>query len=193
MGGGPDGAETISPIGIFDLTLADSIPLSSQRPPFLSLSPLRPSCVCVERRNISSRVVLFGVAIARVDACGFFFSFLRPLFTGRIFFSISGIEGKVKAAFTRAFNKEAHMTPYAAGHVKKGRSKESATAEEEGFGDEDEVVEEEDDNEDPSLDAMIKVKKESKKTVAASSSSAGKKKAVPAATRGRGGRKKAAE
>ena len=74
MGGGPDGAETISPIGIFDLTLADSIPLSSQRPPFLSLSPLRPSCVCVERRNISSRVVLFGVAIARVDACGFFFS-----------------------------------------------------------------------------------------------------------------------
>ncbi|EFX80623.1 hypothetical protein DAPPUDRAFT_318220 [Daphnia pulex] len=117
---------------------------------------------------------------------------------------MAGIEGKVKAAFTRAYNKEAHMTPYAAGQVKKGRSKDTADDLEALDGDEDGLAGEEDDEEqsqDPSLDAMIKVKKESKKTASSSSSSGAtaaasrKKTGAPAATRGRGrgGRKKAAE
>jgi replication factor C subunit 1 len=116
-----------------------------------------------------------------------------------------GIEGKVKAAFTRAYNKEAHMTPYAAGQVKKGRSKDTADDLEALDGDEDGLageVDDEEQSEDPSLDAMIKVKKESKKTAsssgAAAAGAAGRKKTgAPAATRGRGGgrggRKKAAE
>ncbi|XP_057372530.1 replication factor C subunit 1-like [Daphnia carinata] len=112
---------------------------------------------------------------------------------------MAGIEGKVKAAFTRAYNKEGHMTPYAVVQVKKGRSKDTAD-DQEALVDEDGLAEEDDDeeqSEDPSLDAMIKVKKETKKTAAASAAVTGKKKA-PAATRGRGGgsrggRKKAAE
>jgi replication factor C subunit 1 len=112
-------------------------------------------------------------------------------------FVFPGIEGKVKAAFTRAYNKEAHMTPYAAGAVKKGKSKDTTEdVEAAPDGDEDGLAGEEDDDEeqseDPSLDAMIKVKKESKKTAASKSSSSGaaaaskKKTGAPAATRGRG-------
>ncbi|KAI9560967.1 hypothetical protein GHT06_011923 [Daphnia sinensis] len=79
---------------------------------------------------------------------------------------MAGVEGKVKAAFTRAYNKEGHMTPYAVVQVKKGRSKDAAD-DQEALVDEDGLAEEEDDeeqSEDPSLDAMIKVKKETKKT-----------------------------
>lgn len=112
---------------------------------------------------------------------------------------MAGIEGKVKAAFTRAYNKEGHMTPYAVVQVKKGRSKDTAD-DQEALVDEEGLAEEDDDeeqSEDPSLDAMIKVKKETKKTAAAAAAVTGKKKA-PSATRGRGGgsrggRKKAAE
>lgn len=102
----------------------------------------------------------------------------------------------MKAAFTRAYNKEGHMTPYASVQVKKGRSKDTPD-DQEALLDEDALEEDEEEpSEDPSLDAMIKVKKESKKT--ATSTVQGKKKA-PAATRGRGGagsrggRKKAVE
>jgi hypothetical protein len=90
-----------------------------------------------------------------------------------------GIEGKVKAAFTRAYNKEAHMTPYAAGQVKKGRLKDTADDLEALDGDEDGLAGEDDDeehNEDPSLDAMIKVKKESKKMASSSGAAAASRK-----------------
>jgi replication factor C subunit 1 len=123
----------------------------------------------------------------------FFFSISYSTFL----FVALGIEAKVKSAFTRAYNKEAHMTPYAAGQVKKSRSKDTTDDVDAVLdGDEDGLAGEEDDeeqNEDPSLDAMIKVKKESKKTASSSSSGATasaaskKKTGAPAATRGRGG------
>ena len=101
-----------------------------------------------------------------------------------------GIDGKVKAAFTRAYNKEGHMTPYAAGQIKKGRAKEVS---EEAYGDEEEDQQDADQDseqdDDPTMDAMIKVK--SKKTTAASGATKRKAAtaatAAPAATRGRGG------
>lgn len=112
-----------------------------------------------------------------------------------------GIDGKVKAAFTRAYNKEAHLTPYAAGLVKVGRSKGTAATDElealEGL-DGDDVVgaEDEENDDDPTLDAMIKVKKSTKKDAAGAS----KKKSETTAkatragsSRGRGRGKKTAE
>merc|ERR1712071_475943 len=71
---------------------------------------------------------------------------------------MAGIDGKVKAAFTRAYNKEGLMTPYAAvgGGVKTSRARGAAKNSSTG----DEMDEADDDT----SDAMIKIKKTVKKT-----------------------------
>ncbi|KAM6940643.1 replication factor C subunit 1 [Xenentodon cancila] len=71
----------------------------------------------------------------------------------------SKLDSKVKAAFTRAYNKEVHLTPYALQVVKKGRRGGAAESE---FGEEDEGQdgrESEDEGEGLKTDAMIKQKK----------------------------------
>lgn len=87
---------------------------------------------------------------------------------------VSGVDGKVKAAFTRAYNKEAHLTPYAASQVKVVRSKASAAEDLEGIegldGEEAAAVEEEENDDDLAHDAMIKVKKPAKKEPASTGS-----------------------
>ena len=77
---------------------------------------------------------------------------------------MSLIDSKVKAAFTRTYNKEVHMTPYASGTVaKKGKRQNAGNS-----GDIDEIDEEtgeagvasdagENDDDDLNLDSMIKV------------------------------------
>ena len=99
---------------------------------------------------------------------------------------ILGIDGKVKAAFTRAYNKEAHLTPYAASQVKVGRGKASGASDEmEGLeldGEEAAAVDEEENDDDVTHDAMIKVKKATKKEAG------GSKKSESASGSGRGSR-----
>ncbi|XP_061566368.1 replication factor C subunit 1 isoform X2 [Cololabis saira] len=79
----------------------------------------------------------------------------------------SKLDSKVKAAFTRAYNKEVHLTPYSLQAVKKGRRGGGGETElgEEGEGQE--ARESEDEGEGLKIDAMIKKKtrntKESKK------------------------------
>ncbi|XP_053712315.1 replication factor C subunit 1-like [Synchiropus splendidus] len=73
----------------------------------------------------------------------------------------SKLDSKVKAAFTRAYNKEVHLTPYSLQVVKKGRGGGAAGGESE-LGGEDvdkEVHESEDDSDGLKTDAMIKQKK----------------------------------
>ncbi|XP_034713970.1 replication factor C subunit 1 isoform X2 [Etheostoma cragini] len=67
----------------------------------------------------------------------------------------SKLDSKVKAAFTRAYNKEAHLTPYSLQVVKKGRR--GGESEFGGEGMDNEVQESEDEG--PTTDAMIKQKK----------------------------------
>ncbi|XP_049900484.1 replication factor C subunit 1 [Epinephelus moara] len=72
----------------------------------------------------------------------------------------SKLDGKVKAAFTRAYNKEVHLTPYSLQAVKKGRRGGGGSEGELGLGGED-INNEEQESEDEGLktDAMIKQKK----------------------------------
>ncbi|XP_065581719.1 replication factor C subunit 1-like [Artemia franciscana] len=110
---------------------------------------------------------------------------------------MSQVEAKVKSAFTRTFNKEGHLTPYAdmkmskvrggGGFATEGLDEEGMTAEEE-----EALLEEDEDEDDLKKDAMIKVKSKprSKKTEG-DSTSKGKGKVTqggnkPARGRGRG-------
>ncbi|XP_065583797.1 replication factor C subunit 1-like [Artemia franciscana] len=110
---------------------------------------------------------------------------------------MSQVEAKVKSAFTRTFNKEGHLTPYAdmkmskvrggGGFATEGLDEEGMTAEEE-----EALLEEDEDEDDLKKDAMIKVKSKprSKKTEG-DSKSKGKGKVTqggnkPARGRGRG-------
>lgn len=79
----------------------------------------------------------------------------------------SSIDSKVKAAFTRAYNKECHLAPYSSQTTKKKRGK-AATEADENEGGEEEAESGEDDIE---HNSMIKVKKPTK----AGSSGRGKK------------------
>lgn len=85
---------------------------------------------------------------------------------------MAGVDSKVKAALTRAYNKVGGlMIPYALDvPVKK---KKASAAVEEGYGDEEEEGESDDDksDDDASADGMIKAKKPEKKAVSGSSSS----------------------
>lgn len=69
----------------------------------------------------------------------------------------SKLDSKVKAAFTRAYNKEVHLTPYSLQAVKKGRRGGGVEAELGGEGGDNEVYESEDEG--VKDDAMIKQKK----------------------------------
>lgn len=62
----------------------------------------------------------------------------------------------MKAAFTRAYNKEAHLTPYSLQAVKKGRR--GGGGESELGGDDNEVQESENEEDSVKTDAMIKVR-----------------------------------
>ena len=63
---------------------------------------------------------------------------------------------QVKAAFTRAYNKESHATPFAVVSVTK-KKKKKAGGDEETYGDDDEIEESEEEDDDITKDAMIKV------------------------------------
>ncbi|XP_070684271.1 replication factor C subunit 1 [Pempheris klunzingeri] len=69
----------------------------------------------------------------------------------------SKLDSKVKAAFTRAYNKEVHLTPYSLQVVKKGRR--GGGAESEVFGEDVDNNEQESEDEGLKTDAMIKQKK----------------------------------
>uniref|UniRef100_A0A7N6BU47 Replication factor C subunit 1 n=1 Tax=Anabas testudineus TaxID=64144 RepID=A0A7N6BU47_ANATE len=79
----------------------------------------------------------------------------------------SKLESKVKAAFTRAYNKEVHLTPYSLQVVKKGRRGGGGESELGGDDMDQDVQEDEDEGENLKADAMIKKKakatKETKK------------------------------
>lgn len=64
----------------------------------------------------------------------------------------------MKAAFTRAYNKEAHLTPYSLQAVKKGRRGGGGESELGGEDVDNEVQESEDEGEGLKTDAMIKVR-----------------------------------
>lgn len=68
---------------------------------------------------------------------------------------------QVKAAFTRAYNKEVHLTPYSLQAVKKGRRGGGGGGESELGGDDmdQNVQESEDEGENLKADAMIKVRR----------------------------------
>ncbi|XP_038051996.1 replication factor C subunit 1-like isoform X1 [Patiria miniata] len=74
---------------------------------------------------------------------------------------MAGVPPKVKGAFTRAFNKEGHMVPYAYGDISKKGKGAMATDAMEGYGEGEEgaetVIEEDSDDDDISKNAMIKV------------------------------------
>ncbi|KAK4324456.1 hypothetical protein Pmani_004904 [Petrolisthes manimaculis] len=100
------------------------------------------------------------------------------------------VESKVKAAFTRTFNKDSHMSPFAVPTIAK---KKKVKVGEEAYGEEEEEEEEEDD--DIATSGMIKQKKgaaakkdvQSGKEKGGASSSKGKGGGVP---KGRGGKGK---
>ncbi|KAG7155024.1 Replication factor C subunit 1-like [Homarus americanus] len=74
---------------------------------------------------------------------------------------MSKVESKVKAAFTRTYNKESHLTPFAAPSITK-KKKGTKVGGEDMYGDEEEE-EEDEEEEDISSSAMIKVNKGIKK------------------------------
>lgn len=93
---------------------------------------------------------------------------------------MDSVEGKVKAALTRAYNKE--VTPYtytAAAAIKKKKSEKSNDELEEGYGGEDEgaTIEASDDeeNEDVESDVLIKMKKKTTTTKGSDAPSTSKK------------------
>uniref|UniRef100_A0A3B4BNE5 DNA replication factor RFC1 C-terminal domain-containing protein n=1 Tax=Periophthalmus magnuspinnatus TaxID=409849 RepID=A0A3B4BNE5_9GOBI len=69
----------------------------------------------------------------------------------------SKLDSKVKASFTRAYNKEVHLTPYSLQVVKKGRRGGGGGEMELGEDMDTEVRESEDEGENLQTDAMIKV------------------------------------
>ncbi|CAL4061186.1 unnamed protein product, partial [Meganyctiphanes norvegica] len=69
---------------------------------------------------------------------------------------MAGVESKVKAAFTRLYNKESHMSPYAAITVAKKKAGPAKSSED--YGEEDEEIDDEEDEDDISADAMIKAR-----------------------------------
>ncbi|KAG7241298.1 hypothetical protein INR49_025816, partial [Caranx melampygus] len=71
----------------------------------------------------------------------------------------SKLDSKVKAAFTRAYNKEVHLTPYSLQVVKKGRRGGGGESELGGEDVDNEVQESEDEGDNLKADAMIKQKK----------------------------------
>ncbi|XP_076584285.1 replication factor C subunit 1 isoform X1 [Chaetodon auriga] len=71
----------------------------------------------------------------------------------------SKLDSKVKAAFTRTYNKEVHLTPYSLQVVKKGRRGGGGESELGGEDVDNEAQESEDEGEDLKTDAMIKQKK----------------------------------
>ena len=77
------------------------------------------------------------------------------------------IDSKVKAAFTRTYNKESHMNPFCVVAVKKLKASK-AGAEGEEYGDEMDEGEDEEQEDDITADAMIKVKKKSAAAAASS-------------------------
>ncbi|XP_075886604.1 replication factor C subunit 1 isoform X2 [Nelusetta ayraudi] len=107
----------------------------------------------------------------------------------------SKLDSKVKAAFTRTYNKEVHLTPYSLQVVKKGR-RGGGGGESELAGEDGETVVQESEEEEEGLqkDAMIKQKKskatkESKKEVKEDSGKAKGKGKGKGAGAGRGGSK----
>uniref|UniRef100_A0A4W6BMT4 Replication factor C subunit 1 n=1 Tax=Lates calcarifer TaxID=8187 RepID=A0A4W6BMT4_LATCA len=70
----------------------------------------------------------------------------------------SKLDSKVKAAFTRAYNKEVHLTPYSLQAVKKGRRGGGGGESELGGEDVDNEVQSEDEGDGLKADAMIKVR-----------------------------------
>ncbi|XP_071804350.1 replication factor C subunit 1-like isoform X2 [Asterias amurensis] len=103
---------------------------------------------------------------------------------------MAAVPPKVKAAFTRAFNKEGHMMPYAFGDVGKKRKGAVAMEDGDGYGDEEgaepAVGEEEDSDDDISKNAMIKVKKTKGESTSTTSGVKGKGSKGKAAAKGRG-------
>ena len=77
------------------------------------------------------------------------------------------LDSKVKAAFTRKYNKEAAALPFAVQSVVTKKAKSSANSQESWGEDDDDVEEEEEDKDDIEKDAMIKAKV--KKTTATAS------------------------
>lgn len=71
---------------------------------------------------------------------------------------VLSLSSKVKAAFTRAYNKEVHLTPYSLQVVKKGRRGGGGESELGGEDMDHEVQESEDEGDNLKADAMIKVK-----------------------------------
>ena len=92
------------------------------------------------------------------------------------------VDSKVKAAFTRQYNKEV-VLPYAAGGVSKKRGAATAAADAEGELGEDEVEDEDqEEDDDISADAMIKAKKPK------GGGTASKAETTKAAGKGKGGK-----
>ncbi len=81
---------------------------------------------------------------------------------------MAAVDSKVKAAFTRAYNKQAHLNPFSIVDVKK--LKASRAGEEGGAEEEVESSEGEEDKDDVTKDAMIKVKAKSKVAAVAQTS-----------------------
>merc|ERR1719282_840364 len=82
----------------------------------------------------------------------------------------AALDSKVKAAFTRKYNKEAATLPFAVQSVVTKKAKSSVNSQESWGEDDDDVEEEEEDKDDIEKDAMIKAKV--KKTTAAASKKA---------------------
>lgn len=72
--------------------------------------------------------------------------------------SVLSLSLQVKAAFTRAYNKEVHLTPYSLQAVKKGRRGGGGGESELGGEDVDNEVQSEDEGDGLKADAMIKVR-----------------------------------
>ncbi|XP_042886240.1 replication factor C subunit 1-like isoform X3 [Penaeus japonicus] len=94
---------------------------------------------------------------------------------------MSQVDSKVKAAFTRLYNKESQPSPYAAVHISKKKGSKGG----EDLYDEEEM-EEEEDNDDIAGDAMIKVKKSGEKKAADAGKGKGKGLASSRGGSGRG-------
>ncbi|PSN56812.1 Replication factor C subunit 1 [Blattella germanica] len=101
---------------------------------------------------------------------------------------MSLVESKVKAALTRAYNKEGIMTPYSIIQVKKGSGKSSQDSDMQ-FDDEDngEEVQDNEEEEDITKDAMIKAKKRPAPSKDSGAGGSGAKKARGAGNSSRGG------
>jgi len=102
----------------------------------------------------------------------------------------ASIPSKVKAAFTRAYNKEVHLTPYATGTIAK--KKRVATVPDELGADDTVPSDEEDDEDDTDItkDSMIKVSKKKAGEASQGQAGKGKGKSIPKNLGKGGGRTK---